>query len=208
MGDNDWDSVKDYLQTHSSEAEALQKSVHGITENPMLLDHFYEVMALAQIMKNNKNCPDTLRAWAEDPQLITALREIQTGDIPAVQKYYNYPTFLHTVSAKMGGVTEEAKSDVQDYPESDKADDVDHGHKFLETVISPDTKYARGISTLHNAGDIDEVMDLAEITKDHKNTPNASRVDQRSSDDHCLPRTASWRHARYSDVLRAGLGHA
>ena len=35
VGDNDWDSVKDYLQTHSSETKALHKSVHGISENPM-----------------------------------------------------------------------------------------------------------------------------------------------------------------------------
>ena len=101
---------------------------------------------------------------------------MQAGDMPAVQKYYNDPIFLHTVSAKMGGVTREVKAAMRNIPKTGKADDTDGGQNLVEAGISPDTKYAPGISTLHYAGDTDEVMALDETMKYNKNTPDTFRI--------------------------------
>ena len=60
VNDKDWASVKDYLKTHPNEAKALQKSVQGVTENPMQLDQFREVMALAETCCFSTPCTHAL----------------------------------------------------------------------------------------------------------------------------------------------------
>ena len=57
-----------------------------------------------------------------------------------------------------------------------EVDDAEGGQAFLETATSLDIKYAPGTSTLRNAGDTAEVMDIPETTKEHKNTPDAFRA--------------------------------
>jgi len=173
VNDKDWASVKDYLKTHPNEAKALQKSVQGVTENPMQLDQFREVMALAETMKNNKNTPDMFRALANDPQLATAFREMQAGGMPAVQKYYNDPAFLHAVSVKMGGLPQEVKAAMRTLPEACKAGDVEGVKKLLEAGISPDTKDARGISALHYAVGVDR-LDILKLLMDKRADPKVT----------------------------------
>ena len=87
VNDQDWESVKEHLRSHPAEAKALQKSVQSATENPMQLEQFRGVMALAEVMKNNKNTPDMFRVLANDPQLATAFREMQALGTPAVQVF-------------------------------------------------------------------------------------------------------------------------
>ena len=57
-----------------------------------------------------------------------------------------------------------------------EVDGVEGGQASLETVTSPDIKYAHGTSTLRNAGDTGEVMDIIENTDESKNAPAAFRA--------------------------------
>lgn len=170
VNDKDWEAVKDYLKTHPKEAKAMQKSMQSSVDNPMQLEQFRGVMALAEVMKNNTNTPDMFRSLANDPQLATAFREMQALGMPAVQKYYNDPEFLHAVSVKMGGVPEEMKKAIRTLPECCKAGDAEAVQKLLDNGVSPDTKDGRGISALHYAVGVDR-LDILKLLMDKRADP-------------------------------------
>jgi len=170
VNDQDWQAVKDYLKANPTEAKALQKSMKSATENPMQLEQFRGVMALAEVMKNNKNTPDMFRALANDARLSSAFREMQSGGMPAIQKYYNDPEFLHAVSVKMGGVPEEVKKAIRTLPECCKAGDAEAVKKLLENGVSPNAKDERGISALHYAVGVDR-LDILKLLMDKQADP-------------------------------------
>lgn len=170
VGDKEWAEVKEYLIAHPATAKEMMNAVKSTTENPMQLAGFREVMALAEVMKNNKNVPDMFRSLANDPQLATAFREMQAGGMPAVQKYYNDPEFLQAVNLKMGGLPKEVKAAMRTLPEACKAGDAEQVKKLLDAGISPDTKDDRGISSLHYAVGVDR-LDLLKLLMDRKADP-------------------------------------
>lgn len=173
VNDADWAGVKDYLRTHPAQAKAMQSSVTSATSNPMQLDQFREVMALAEVMKNNTNTPDMFRSLANDPQLATAFREMQAGGVPAVNKYYNDPAFLHAVSVKMGGLPQEVKSAMRDLPEACRAQDVPAVKKLLDAGVSPDTKDKKGISAMHYAVGVNS-MEILRLLMDKRADPKVT----------------------------------
>jgi len=168
--DKEWAEVKEYLRTHPNQAKELKKAVQSTTENPMQLAGFREVMALAEVMKNNQNVPSMFQQLANDPQLATAFREMQTVGLPAIQKYYNDPEFLHAVSLKMGGLPKEMKVAMGGLPAAIKAGDVEQVKKFLEAGVSPDTKDEKGISALHYAVGVDR-LDILKLLMDKNADP-------------------------------------
>lgn len=46
--DSDWLSVKEFLLKNPAQAKHMMQSVKGVTDNPMQLEQFREVMALAK----------------------------------------------------------------------------------------------------------------------------------------------------------------
>lgn len=168
--DQDWEAVKEYLKTHPKEAKTLQKSVQSATENPMQFEQFRGVMALAEAMKNNQNTPEMFRALLNDPKLSVAFKEMQTGGVPAIQKYYNDPEFLQAINIKMGGLPEEMKKAIRTLPECIKAGDAEGVQKLLDTGVSPDTKDEKGISSLHYAVGVDR-LDILKLLMDKKADP-------------------------------------
>lgn len=176
VDDKEWAEVKDYLQKHPNQAKELKKAVQNTTENPMQLAGFREVMALAELMKNDSNVPTKFKTLANDPQLASAFREMQAVGLPAIQKYYNDPEFLHAVSAKMGGVPNEMKAAMRGLPEAIKAGDTEQVKKLLEAGVSPDTKDAKGISSLHYAVGVDR-LDLLKLLMDKKADPKVTDND-------------------------------
>ena len=57
-----------------------------------------------------------------------------------------------------------------------EVDDAKGGQAIMETATSHDIKYAAGASTLRNAGDTSEVMDITETTEENENTPDVYRA--------------------------------
>jgi hypothetical protein len=170
VSDADWAACKDYLQKNPSAAKAMQTSVVGVTENPMQMEQFREVMALAEVMKNNKDTPTMFQNLANDPQLATAFNEMKAGGMQAVMKYYNDPQFLHAVSVKMGGLPEEVKSAMRSLPEACKAGDSEAVKKLLDAGIDANTKDDKGISALHYAVGVDR-LDILKLLMDKKADP-------------------------------------
>jgi len=168
--DADWQACKDYLKANPNAAKAMQKAVTSTTENPMQMEQFREVMALAEVMKNNKNTPQMFQSLANDPQLATAFNEMKAGGMQAVMKYYNDPQFLHAVSVKMGGLPEEVKSAMRSLPEACKAGDADAVKKLLDAGIDANTKDDKGISALHYAVGVDR-LDILKLLMDKKADP-------------------------------------
>lgn len=170
VSDADWNGVKEWLKANPTAAKNMQNAVKDTTENPMQLAGFREVMALAEVMKNNKNTPQMFQALANDPQLATAFNEMKAGGMEAVMKYYNDPNFLHAVSVKMGGLPTEVKAAMRSLPEACKAGDADAVKKLLDAGVSPDTKDDKGISSLHYAVGVDR-LDILKSLMDKKADP-------------------------------------
>lgn len=170
LSDADWAAVKEHLKTHPDEAKAMQKSIQSVTENPMQLEQFRGVMALAEVMKNNKNVPEMFKSLANDPQLSAAFKEMQVVGAPAIQKYYNDESFLHAVSVKMGGVPTEMRKAMRTLPECCRAGDAEAVSKLLSQGVSPDTKDEKGISALHHAVGVDR-LDILKLLMDKRADP-------------------------------------
>ena len=170
VSDADWAQVKEWLKANPAQAKNMQKAVKDTTENPMQLAGFREVMALAEVMKNNKNTPAQFQALANDPQLATAFNEMKAGGMQAVMKYYNDPNFLHAVSVKMGGLPAVVKAAMRTLPEACKAGDAEAVKKLLESGVDANTKDAKGISALHYAVGVDR-LDILKLLMDKKADP-------------------------------------
>jgi hypothetical protein len=162
VNDQDWESVKQYLREHPTEAKAMQKSIQTATENPMQFEQFRGVMALAEMMKNNTKAPDMFKALANDPKLSVAFKEMQTTP-SSIAKYYNDPDFLQAVNVKMGGLPEEVKKAIRTLPECCKAGDAEAVQKLLDAGVSADTKDERGISALHYAVGVNRLDILKQL---------------------------------------------
>ena len=78
------------------------------------------------------------------------------------------------INTSVGRVTDELtdKSGVQ----RTEIDDAEKGQAKMQTATSQDIKYAPGTSTLRNAADAGEVMDITETAEENENTPDATRT--------------------------------
>lgn len=170
VNDQDWEAVKQYLRDHPNEAKNMQKSCQSATDNPMQFEQFRGVMALAELMKNNKNVPDMFKALYNDPKLSVAFREMQAGGPSVVNKYYNDPEFLQAINMKMGGLPEEVKKAIRTLPECCKAGDAEAVQKLLDQGVSADTKDERGISALHYAVGVNR-LDILKLLMDKRADP-------------------------------------
>jgi ankyrin repeat protein len=148
----------------------MMKSVQGAVENPAQFEQFRGVMALAEVMKNNKDTPLMFQTLLNDPQLSSAFKEMQTQGAPAIAKYYNDPDFLKAVSIKMGGLPSEVKAAIRTLPETIKAGDVEGVRKMLDSGVSPDAQDDKGISALHYAVALDR-LDILKLLMDKKADP-------------------------------------
>jgi len=102
IDDKEWAQVKEWLVQNPQKATVMQQSVKEMTENPMKVEQFREVMALAEVMKNDPTVPSKFQALATDAQFAGAFNEMKTGGMEAVMKYYNDEGFLRAVSQKNG----------------------------------------------------------------------------------------------------------
>eukprot|EP00667_Euglena_gracilis_P011617 EG_transcript_11885 len=170
-------------------------------DNPMKVEQFREVMALAEHMKNDPSVPQKLQSLAVDPQFAGAFNEMKTGGMEAVMKYYNDESFLRAISQKMGGVPKEVRQAMMTVHECIKAGDLAQLQKLLSSGLSPDSKDAKGISALHYAVGVNR-LDILKALMDARADPKV--VD--NSGNTLLHYAAGYGHAQTTEYfLQCGL---
>jgi len=201
IDDKEWAQVKEWLVQNPQKASLMQQSVKEMTENPMKVEQFREVMALAEVMKNDPTIPTKFQGLATDPQFSGAFNEMKTGGMEAVMKYYNDEGFLRAISQKMGGVPKEVKTAMMNLHECIKAGDLAQMQKLLTSGLSPDTKDAKGISALHYAVGVNR-LDMLKALMDAKADPKV--VDGQGNT--LLHYAAGYGHVQTTDYfLQCGL---
>eukprot|EP00667_Euglena_gracilis_P016883 EG_transcript_17719 len=173
VDDATWAQVKEWLKTNPQKATVMQQSVKEMCDNPMKVEQFREVMALAEHMKNDASVPQKLQSLAVDPQFAGAFNEMKTGGMEAVMKYYNDESFLRAISQKMGGVPKEVRQAMMGIHECIKAGDIAQLQKLLSSGLSPDSKDAKGISALHYAVGVNR-LDILKVLMDARADPKVS----------------------------------
>jgi hypothetical protein len=172
VDDATWEQVKQWLVQNPGKATAMQQSVKEMCDNPEKCDQFREVMALAELMKNDTSVPVKFKALAADPQFAGAFNEMKSGGMEAVMKYYNDEGFLRAISQKMGGVPKEMIKAGMNMNECIRAGDLAAVQKHLANGISPDLKDDKGISALHYAVGVNR-LDILKALMDAKADPKA-----------------------------------
>jgi ankyrin repeat protein len=171
IDDATWAQVKEYLVRNPKNAKTMERSVKEMTDNPMKVDQFREVMALAEHMKNDKTTPNRIQGLSNDPQLASAFNEMKTGGMEAVMKYYNDENFCRLVSQKMGGVPKEMKAAMMSIHDCIRAGDLAGVQKHLQTIgTSPNLKDDKGISCLHYAIGVNR-LDILKVLMDARADP-------------------------------------
>lgn len=170
VDDATWAQVKEWMLQNPEKASAMQQSVKDMCDNPQKCDQFREVMALAEIMKNDPTVPQKFQSIATDPQFAGAFNEMKTGGMDAVMKYYNDEGFLRAISQKMGGVPKEMLKAGMNIHECIRAGDLAAVQKHLSNGISPDSKDEKGISALHYAVGVNR-LDILKVLMDARADP-------------------------------------
>jgi len=201
IDDQTWASVKEYLVKNPQNAKVMQKAVQEMTENPMKMEQFREVMALAEVMKNDQTITTKFQQLINDPQVGPVFQEMKTGGMDAVVKYYNDENFLRLVSQKMGGVPKEMMAAAQSIFDCIRNGDAAGVQKLLTAGISADSKDARGISALHYAVGVNR-LDILKTLMDAKADPRV--VDNEGNT--LLHYAAGYGHVQTTDYfLQCGL---
>lgn len=201
IDDATWAQVKEWCLQNPTKAQLMQQSVKDMTENPYKLEQFREVMALAEVMKNDQTTPDKFRSLATDPQFAPAFQEMKTGGMDAVMKYFNDESFLRAVSQKMGGVPKEVRAAMLTIHEAIRAGDLASLQKHLANGTSPDIKDEKGISALHYAVGVNR-LDMLKVLMDAKADPKV--VDNQGNT--LLHYAAGYGHVQTTDYfLQCGL---
>jgi len=201
IDDATWEQVKEWLVKNPQKASTMQQSVKEMTENPMKLEQFREVMALADVMKNDPSIPGKFQSLSTDPQFASAFQEMKSGGMEAVMKYYHDEGFLRAISQKMGGVPKEVKTAMLTIHESIRAGDLAQVQKLLSHGVSPDTKDDKGISALHYAVGVNR-LDILKALMDAKADPKV--VDSQGNT--LLHYAAGYGHVQTTDYfLQCGL---
>lgn len=170
IDDKTWADVKQWLSQNPQKATEMQQTVKEITDNPMKLEQFREVMALSEVMKSDPALPTKFQNLATDPQFAGAFNEMKSGGMEAVMKYYHDEGFLRAISQKMGGVPKEVKAAMMSIHDCIRAGDLAGMQKLLGHGISPDSKDDKGISALHYAVGVNR-LDMLKVLMDAKADP-------------------------------------
>lgn len=199
--DQDWAQVKQWCVENPEKAKLMQSSIKDLTDNPMRLEQFREVMALAELMKNDKSYPGRFQALATDPAFAGAFNEMKAGGMDAVMKYYNDEGFLRAISQKMGGVPKEMMDAGRNIHDCIRAGDLAGVQKLLSVGINPNVKDARGISALHYAVGVNR-LDILKVLMDAQADPKV--VDGQGNT--LLHYAAGYGHVQTTDYfLQCGL---
>lgn len=201
IDDATWEQVKQWCVANPAKATQMQSSVKEMTDNPMKLEQFREVMSLAEVMKNDPSIPQKFQSLATDPQFAAAFQEMKTGGMDAVMKYYNDENFLRAVSQKMGGVPKEMRQAMMSIHECIRAGDLAGVQKLLSHGISPNDKDSNGISAMHYAVGVNR-LDILKVLMDKNADPKV--VDNAGST--LLHYAAGYGHVQTTDYfLQCGL---
>lgn len=201
VDDATWSQVKEWLKSNPEKATLMQQSVKDMCDNPMKIDQFRQVMALAEVMKNDQTVPQKFQGLSTDPQFAGAFNEMKSGGMEAVMKYYNDENFLRAISQKMGGVPKEVREAMRSIHDCIKAGDIAGVQKLLAAGISADSKDEKGISALHYAVGVNR-LDLLKVLMDARADPKV--VD--NEDNTLLHYAAGYGHAQTTDYfLQCGL---
>lgn len=178
IDDAQWESVKQWCIQNPSKASLMQKSVKDMTDNPNKVEQFREVMALAEVMKNDPSIPQKFQSLATDPQFAGAFQEMKTGGMEAVMKYYADENFLRAISQKMGGVPKEMMAAARSIHACIREGDLPGVQKLLAANISADEKDSSGISALHYAVGVNR-LDILKVLMDARADPKV--IDKQGS---------------------------
>jgi hypothetical protein len=167
VDDASWAQVKEWLVKNPEKATLMQQSVKEMCDNPQKCEQFREVMALAEVMKNDASVPQKFQQLATDPQFSGAFSEMKAGGMDAVMKYYNDEGFLRAISQKMGGVPKEMVKAMMNIHECIRAGDLAGMQQHLSNGVSPDVKDDKGISALHYAVGVNRLDILKALMDAH-----------------------------------------